>query len=181
MESEWGHMAVVKIKSMLQDIEISKELNTDFHNHLTKTKTSLIYEFNIQVLTQGCWPDTDYKKIEIPSEFSLAKSTFEKYYQHKYNGKQLTWVMALGDGEVAVTFDQKYILVVSSYQISILLLMNKKESLKYEEIKHILGIPEHDLLANMLALTSRVGILAKSLSTEKVIHILLFESNRNRF
>ena len=47
MESEWGHMAVNKIKSMLQDMDNSKELNANFHQHLTSTKVNLGYEFNI--------------------------------------------------------------------------------------------------------------------------------------
>lgn len=167
-------MTVNKIKSMLQDIEMSKEMNGEFHKFLTNSKSKLSFEMSISVLTQGCWPENEAKKTRIPEEVEPCKTAFEKFYQNKYPGKILTWTLTLGDCEMVAVFEKrKYLLVVSGVQMSILLLFNKRKEMKYEEIKTLLGISDADLEPNLLFLCTKNEILTKANSQIKVWRFLV--------
>lgn len=162
-------MTVVKIKSMLQDMEMSKETNADFQKFLQASKITLFIDMNVSILTQGCWPESDVKKSRIPDELEPCQKSFEKFYQMKYPGKVLSWTMSLGDCEMIGTFDKKkYTLVLSNVQLAILLLFNKRKEMKYEEIKHISGINESDLEPNLLAICTKNEILTKGNPQNKV-------------
>jgi len=162
MQAEWGQMTVKKIKSMLQDMEMSKEINTEFHKFKENNRITLPTEMNVTILTQGCWPESEAKKSIIPEEVEPCKTAFEKFYQHKYPGKILNWTLTLGDSEMVGNFDKKkFIFVVSNVQMSILLLFNKRKEMKYEEIKTLLGIPDADLEPNLLFLIIKNEILTK--------------------
>jgi len=155
-------MTVVKIKSMLQDIEMSKEINGEFHKFMEKTKTKLSFDMSISILTQGCWPENEAKKSRIPEEIEPCKTAFEKYYQSKYPGKILNWTLSLGDCEMIGNFEKrKYLLILSNIQMSILLLFNKRTEMKYEEIKHLLGMADAELEPNLLSLCIKNEILIK--------------------
>jgi len=152
---------------MLQDMEMSKEMNNEFHQYLTATRTKLSIEMNVQVLTQGCWPESDAKKVKVPDELESSKEVFEKYYYKKYPGKILSWMMSLGDCELQGNFEKKYTLLVTNYQLCVLLLFNKRPQVTFEEIKHLYNIPDAELQAHTLALI-RAGVLTKSNATQKV-------------
>lgn len=149
---------------MLQDMEMSKELNTEFHKFLETKKMALMIDLNVFVLTQGCWPESDMKKSNIPEELEPCKQAFEKYYYMKHNGKVLNWIMALGDSEMVATFDKKkYTLILTNIQMSILLLFNKRSSMKYEEIKQLLNISDTDLEPHLLFICGQKNeLLTKS-------------------
>lgn len=162
-------MTVVKIKSMLQDIEMSKEMNSEFHKFLLASKTTLMFDMSVSILTQGCWPESDVKKSRIPEELETCQQAFEKFYHMKYPGKVLNWTMSLGDCEMIGTFDKKkYTLILSNVQLAILLLFNKRKEMKYEEIKHITGISETDLEPNLVAICTKYELLIKSNPQNKV-------------
>ncbi len=163
-------MTVVKIKSMLQDIELSKEINSEFQKYLEKKKFKTAIELSMSVLTQGCWPENEAKKSNIPQEVEPLKSEFEKFYQNKYPGKVLTWTLNLGDCEMVGNFDKKkYLFMITNIQMSVLLIFNQRTSIKYEEIKHLVGGNEADLEQNVLSLCTKNEILKKSNKEIKVI------------
>ena len=161
-------MTVTKIKSMLQDIEMSKEMNADFQKFREATGTTLDVDMTVSILTQGCWPESEVKKSKIPEEVEPCKEAFERYYK-KYPGKILTWAMSLGDCEMSATFEKrKYILIISSIQMSILLLFNKRNEMKCEEIKALLGVTDADLEPNLLFLCTKNEVLIKANKENKV-------------
>jgi len=150
---------------------MSKEMNGDFHKFLTASKIKLSFDMSISVLTQGCWPENEAKKSRIPEEVEPCKAAFEKFYYHKYPGKVLNWTLSLGDCEMIANFEKrKYLLIVSSIQMSILLLFNKRAEMKYEEIKHLLGLADAELEPNLLFLCTKNEILTKGNSQIKVWH-----------
>lgn len=68
MQVECGHNIVSKIKTMIADINKSKDLFDDFIKHNKNTSVVQNIEFNIQVLTSGHWPFQSKKKLTVPSQ-----------------------------------------------------------------------------------------------------------------
>ena len=170
MQKEWGHMVVLKIKSMLQDIEVSREINVLFENYLKTVKYTLSYGFSVQVLTQGCWPEKELIKIQAPEILVDSKREFEKFYSQKYPGKVLTWVLSLGDAEIVLNIkEKKYTLITTNFQMCILLLFNSNNVWTYEQIKSKVEVTESDLQANLLMLCGKYPILIKGDPRDKVI------------
>lgn len=165
---EWGHVAVMKINSMLHDIDTSKDINQQFQSYLVNTKTSFSVQVMIQVLTQGCWPESEISKMRIPQTMQPIKDVFETFYRSKYQGKVLNWLMSLGDAELNANYDKKYSVVVSNYQFAILDLFNKKNSYSFEELKTQLEMNEHDLSAHLIIMCTKVPLLSKEIKTNKV-------------
>ena len=159
----------MKIKAMLQDIDTSKEINQQFQSHLTATKVAFGVQVDIQVLTRGCWPENEVSKVRIPAEMQPIKEIFEKFYQAKYAGKVLTWLMNLGETEVNAKFDKKYSLLAANYQYVILELFNRKESYTFDEIMTQLEMTQEELTYNLLPLCLKVPLLHKQDKAQKVV------------
>lgn len=169
LRMEWGHVAVTKIKSMLQDIDTSKETNQLFQNYLQTTKTSFGVEVSVQVLTQGCWPENEVSKVRIPNEMVPVKDIFEKFYKSKYAGKVLSWLMTLGDAEITANYNKKkYTLIATNYQYAILDCFNRRRSYTLDELKTQLEMNEGDLIGSLLPMLIKFPLFSKENSQEKV-------------
>lgn len=61
---------------------------------------------------------------------------FEKFYADKFNGRKLTWLHHMSNGEVKFLFTKKvYTVVMSTYHIAIIILFENNDELTYEEIQ----------------------------------------------
>jgi hypothetical protein len=168
MQKEWGHMVVLKIKSMLQDMEVSRQINQMFEEYLKNTKAKINYAFTVQVLTQGCWPENELTKVQVPEVLGEVKKEFERFHSTKYPGKVLTWVMSLGDAELGLNLgEKKFTLVSTNFQVCILLLFNNQDTWTYEQIKSKVEITDSELQANLLMLSVKYPILIKGSPEDK--------------
>jgi cullin 1 len=85
--------------------------------------------------------------------------SFTSFYDHKHNGRKLTWLWQLCKGEIKANYikNQKvpYTFQVSTYQMAILLLFNDAEKLDYQDIKEMTSLTDENLEPAM-------GILCKA-------------------
>jgi cullin 3 len=106
-----------------------------------------------------------------------VKRGFEKYYNEKHSGRQLTWLANMGSADIRATFkkvqqkdgsfkERRHELNVPTYGMVILLLFNDlpaDQHLTFEEIQAQTNIPAPDLIRNLqsLAVAPKTRILIK--------------------
>jgi len=154
LKSEFGVQFTTRLEGMFKDMKLSKDLMVQWSEYKEKTPIDM----NVQVLTQGYWPNTTTSKCEF-SEQDLNKSAeiFAKFYLGQHNGRKLTWQYNLGNASLSMNgFAQKYDLSVSTYQMAILLLFNENEKLTFGEIEEITKISQYELRKNIAQLVKPV-------------------------
>lgn len=169
---------------------------TGFKNYLNNLQDSGVggnqgplggIDLNVYVLTTGFWPTQTPTKCNLPNEILNCCEVFKKFYLSNHNGRRLTWQTNMGTAEIKAQFSgKKHELIVSTYQMVILLLFNDsaKISFKYaktnggrvnnclqfiRDITDATGIPAPELKRNLTALTSvKNKILEKEPATPKI-------------
>jgi cullin 1 len=72
---------------------------------------------------------------------------FTNFYAHQHQGRKLMWLYQHSKGELQTLFTQmKYILQVSTYQMTVLLLFNKQTIWLVEQIQETTQISQEILL-----------------------------------
>ncbi|EHK21347.1 uncharacterized protein TRIVIDRAFT_170804 [Trichoderma virens Gv29-8] len=128
-----------KLQRMFQDMQISKDLNKEFRDHLETVGNTKAVDSTFSILGTGFWPLTPPSTNFIPpSEISAEIDRFVRFYKHKHDGRKLTWLWHLCKGEIKAGYCKNsktpYTFQVSIYQMSILLLFNEKDSYSYDDI-----------------------------------------------
>ena len=94
--------------------------------------------FFFRVLQQGAWPlsQNNLSPLTIPVELEKTVSMYEKFYAKQFSGRKLTWLHHLSNGDIKLGFLPKtYIINMTTFQMSILLLFEKSDNLSYNELK----------------------------------------------
>ena len=74
--------------------------------------------------------------LTIPVELEKTVSMYEKFYAKQFSGRKLTWLHHLSNGDIKLGFLPKtYIINMTTFQMSILLLFEKSDNLSYNELK----------------------------------------------
>ncbi|XP_022710351.1 cullin-3-like isoform X2 [Varroa jacobsoni] len=177
LKTECGCQFTSKLEGMFKDISLSNTMHEEFRRHVTDTAAPLLgVDLGVRVLTTGFWPtQTLSSKCNIPCSAMQAFEAFKKFYLNKHNGRQLTLQPQLGSADLNATFYglrkedgdecppevaagartsfRKHILSVSTYQMCILMLFNKKDNFTFEEIKQETDIAEKDLVRSLQSLS----------------------------
>lgn len=189
MKIELGNNFTMKLEAMFKDMTISEELTSGFKSHVAQLgdPDPRRIELAINVLTSMTWPletmgngdaeDTKRPKCIFPPAIERIKRGFEKYYNEKHSGRQLTWLANMGSADVKAIFpkvphkdgtfkERRHDLNVSTYGMVILLLFNDVppgQSMTFEEIQARTNIPKSDLIRNLqsLAVAPKTRILLK--------------------
>ncbi|UJR17761.1 hypothetical protein I4U23_004659 [Adineta vaga] len=143
LTNTFGNQFTSKLKGMLQDISLSKSLTEDFRSHVTKNGSNLYgIDLTIQILKTDCWPISSVNnRGHLPIEIQDVYQCLQDFYLNKHNGRRLTLLSRLGSADLKT---QKYILQVSTQQMIILMLFNKRDSWSFENILHETDIDEED-------------------------------------
>lgn len=157
-----------KLQRMFQDIQISKDLNSGFKEHLEKLDDDSVKkgtDSTYQILGTGFWPlNPPTTEFIPPTEIVKAYERFEKFYFHKHTGRKLTWLWQLSKGEMKPTYIKNtkvpYVFLVSTFQMGILLPFNKTDTLTYEEIQTATSLSKEFLDPNMQILTKSKVLIA---------------------
>lgn len=128
-----------KLQRMFQDMQISKDLNKEFRDHLEGVEAVKAVDSTFSILGTGFWPltapSTDFTP---PAEISAEIERFIRFYKHKHDGRKLTWLWHLCKGEIKAGYCKNsktpYTFQVSIYQMAVLLLFNEKDSYTYEDM-----------------------------------------------
>uniref|UniRef100_A0A914W5X7 Cullin family profile domain-containing protein n=1 Tax=Plectus sambesii TaxID=2011161 RepID=A0A914W5X7_9BILA len=119
-----------RLQRMLTDWRSSKELTDAFKDHQRNAGTPLNLDFSIAVFNSGVWPSRQTFTFEIPSELVSCIGRFTDFYNHRHNGRKLTWLLPMSKGELTTNcFQKKYTFTASTVQMSLLLMFN--ESVEY--------------------------------------------------
>jgi cullin 3 len=196
MKIELGNNFTLKLEAMFKDMTISEELASGFKKHVEGLgdKDPKRIELGINVLTSMTWPlesmgngdDEENKrpKCNFPNAIDRIKRGFEKYYNEKHSGRQLTWLANMGSADIKAVFpkvvqkdgsfkERRHDLNVSTYGMIILLLFNElpaDQYMTFEEIQAQTNIPRSDLIRNLqsLAVAPKTRILIKEPMTKDV-------------
>lgn len=131
-----------KLQRMFQDIQISKDLNSNYNDWQGKAldddDMKKAVDSNYHVLGTGFWPLTPPTTAFIPPpEIVKTYKRFESFYFDKHSGRKLTWLWNLCKGEIRANYIKSakipYTFMVSTYQMAILLLFNDADVVTYEE------------------------------------------------
>ena len=131
-----------KLQRMFQDIQISKDLNSNYNDWqckaLDEDDMKKAVDSNYHVLGTGFWPLTPPTTQFIPpQEVVKTYSRFQTFYFDKHNGRKLTWLWNLCKGEIKANYIKSgkipYTFMVSTYQMAILLLFNDADAVTYED------------------------------------------------
>ncbi|KAK1752069.1 Cullin-1 [Echria macrotheca] len=153
-----------KLQRMFQDMQISKDLNTGFKEHMSSLGVKGL-DSSYSILGTGFWPLTPPgTTFNPPQEIAADCERFSRFYRNKHEGRKLTWLWQLCKGEVKTNYIRNakmpYTFQVSIYQMAVLLLFNDKEKNTYEEIASTTQL-------NSESLDPSLGILVKA----KVVNV----------
>ncbi|KXX77857.1 Cullin-1 [Madurella mycetomatis] len=148
-----------KLQRMFLDMQISKDLNAGFKEHVQTLGTKAL-DSSYSILGTGFWPlQAPGTNFNPPEEIAGDCERFSRFYKNKHEGRKLTWLWQLCKGEVKANYVKNakmpYTFQVSIYQMAILLLFNEKDENTYEEIASTTQL-------NNEALDPSLGILLKA-------------------
>jgi cullin 1 len=155
-----------KLQRMFQDMQISKDLNKDFREHLEGVEYTKAVDSTFSILGTGFWPltapSTDFSP---PPEIAAEIERFIRFYKHKHDGRKLTWLWHLCKGEIKAGYCKAsktpYTFQVSIYQMAILLLFNEKDTYSYEDMLSATQLSK-EVLDQALAVILKAKVLIMS-------------------
>lgn len=168
LKTECGPPSVAKIMKMQEDILESKVEVDDFKK---KSKIKLGYEFQMKILTGGCWPEfISTSKFIPPSEIKELVDDFNTFYKHKHNeSRALNWIVSEGFAELVGSYpdSKKYQFLVSNLQMVILFELAKHTKISFENLKANTLLSDQDLIQALENLLILKIVLRKNDLTEK--------------
>merc|ERR1719471_683011 len=172
-----------KFHRMFTDISLAEDLNTKFSNFLQEEKSEVGINYFVRVLQQGAWPlsQNNLSPLNIPVELEKTVSMYEKFYAKQFNGRKLTWLHHLSNGDIKLGYLSKtYIISMTTFQMSILLLFEKSDSLSYNELKNATKISDDQFPRHVQSLLEAKLLTCSTseLSDESVIGLNMKYSNK---
>lgn len=133
-----GYEYTSKLHRMFTDMSVSTDLNHKFNDYLKAKSMELGINFSINVLQAGAWPlgQTSITPFSVPQELEKSVQTFEKFYHKNFNGRKLTWLHHLCQGELKVSHSKRtYLITMSTFQMAMLLMFEKVDNLTCNELQ----------------------------------------------
>jgi len=137
-----------KLQRMFQDMQISKDLNSNYADWLEQTFDAVerksFIDASYNILGTGFWPLSPPTTTFTPPQLIVQTyERFARFYNNKHQGRKLTWLWHLSKGEIKANFckvsGQKVspTFQVSTYQMAILLPFNDSDTVSYDEIAEV--------------------------------------------
>jgi cullin 3 len=148
----------------------------EFH----KAHTDFQTELNVSVCTTGAWPTSGIQPVKKPPAIVQVSDAFTQFYLNRYSGRRLNFQMDKGkaDCQVQFTAKTKKILVVSTYQMLVLLQFNQRNTYNFGELLASTGIPREDLMTAVLSMAHpKVKVLRKAPPSKDVEDSHKFQIN----
>ncbi|XP_018335638.1 cullin-4A-like [Agrilus planipennis] len=159
LKEECGGGFTSKLEGMFKDMELSKDINGAFKQHLshslnnTQDTEFTPLDMTVNTLTMGYWPTYPIMNVVLPEEMLRYQEIFNNFYLSKHSGRKLAWQPTLGYCVVRAQFKVGIKeLLVSLLQTLVLLLFNGKNELSYEYIKGASNIEDLELKRTLQSL-----------------------------
>jgi len=170
LKTECGYQWTNKLEGMFKDVQLSKELMEKFRAHYdTVTEDDL--QLEVIVCTTGYWPSGKKVPCKLPQELQNAVSQYKKFYLGAHGGRKLEMRMDSGQAELQVAFSKavKRGLILSTYQMMILLVFNSQKVASLQQLIDITGIPLYEISNHLLSLCHpKVMVLLKRPNTKEL-------------
>ncbi|KAK0503854.1 Cullin [Armillaria luteobubalina] len=142
------------------DMSLSKDLTDQFKERMQQNHDDLDVTFSVMVLGTNFWPlNPPSHEFTVPREIYPTFDRFQKYYQTKHSGRKLTWLWNYSKNELRTNYlNQRYILMTSSFQMSVLVQYNNHDTLSLSELVTATSIPK-ELISQVLAILVKAKIL----------------------
>ena len=173
LKAECGYQFTTKLEGMFNDMRISRETRDKFKLYKRQqeirdgTDLTKGIDIEVDVLTTGYWPSQNVPACTLPAEVQEAIDHFSAFYLDKHTGRKLSWQTSAGGAEIKVTFGtgdkpRRHELLVSTYQMCVLLLYNQTDTLTLGQIRSQTHIPDQELRRHLISLcTPKNRILKK--------------------
>jgi hypothetical protein len=151
-----------KIEGMFNDIRLSREGMQQYREHKAYKNEDKI-DFYAHVLTSGYWSLWSQASAGavLPEQMQKCVTAFNEYYDDVHSGRKVTWYKGAGDGLIQANYPSKrYELLVSTYQMIILMAFNDAVEMSFEEIKQRTQIPDKELVKQIIPLC-KTKVLSK--------------------
>lgn len=188
LKMECGVNQVNKMTQMFKDIQLSKDLQAEFCQSNGGSNLVQGVEFNVEVLTQGTWPQTETPPCTLPPALKACSDRFELYYKNKNSQRTITWLFVNGQVELQTLFaEKKYQLIVNVFQAALLALFNEETVLTCAKMKQKSAVSEEKFKDAMMKLCDpKLKLLLKEVNkpvfgeTEKIRVNDRFKNNNIR-
>jgi cullin 1 len=116
--------------------------------------------FSVMILGTNFWPLSRPKgSFTVPTDIRLPYDLFQKFYERMHPHRKLAWLWNYSKNELQTTYlNRKYIFMTSTYQMTVLLEYNNRDSLSLDELGTAINVGR-DVLTQVLQPLVRSGIL----------------------
>lgn len=167
-----------KLQRMFQDMDISKGLNDNFKKYIKDNNTPTDIDFNVLVLSSGCWPFQQSSQFAIPEQFARSMEIFTSFYTNQHNGRKLSWLYSLSKGDlITYCFGNRYTFQASTYQMVILLQFNTQDSYTVLQLHEVTQI-NVDLLLQVLKTLLKTKMLTSEEMEDDIQDASTFTLNK---
>ncbi|KAJ8900931.1 hypothetical protein NDN08_000229 [Rhodosorus marinus] len=169
LKEECGSEYTRKVEGMFNDMKTSEETNAAFKNSLTEAEKQALpcsLDLNVSVLKIGVWPVSEVASNGLPilpHDVTEHLKLFISKYNEGHDGRILKVQNSLGTAELRAKFSKsEHELVVSTWQMCVLMNFNDQDSLTYKELQEATGISEQVLCRTLQSLAcAKYKILLK--------------------
>ncbi|ULU00066.1 hypothetical protein L5515_003811 [Caenorhabditis briggsae] len=187
-----GYEFTSKLSRMFTDIGLSQELSSTFDKHIAEIKSSRpgtkFVPTQALVLQAGSWPlnapqlstNTNQQTAQDVADFHLPYvllpviQEFETFYTGKHNGRKLTWLYNMSQGDVRLTYlDKQYVAQMYVYQMAAVLCFERRDAISVKDIGEEIGV-SGDYLLKTLRTILDVSILTcddQALTTDSIVRL----------
>eukprot|EP01100_Stratorugosa_tubuloviscum_P004615 TRINITY_DN215_c0_g5_i1.p1 TRINITY_DN215_c0_g5~~TRINITY_DN215_c0_g5_i1.p1 ORF type:complete len:775 (-),score=366.16 TRINITY_DN215_c0_g5_i1:24-2348(-) len=146
-----GYEFTAKIQRMLNDVQINKQLNTDYKTYCDENKLKLV-DLTVQILTTGSWPiSPSSANLAVPEQISQALDSFAAFYSRKFQSRKLNWLHQYSKGDIKWDFSLAvktgYLLQVTATQCSILSVFSNHPSATVAQLLELTQISDQILIS----------------------------------
>ncbi|KAH9979904.1 Cullin family-domain-containing protein [Lactifluus volemus] len=177
-----GSKYTIKLQRMFTDISLSQDLTESFKEHVVQSQNhaDMNITFSVMILGTNFWPLSRPKgSFIVPTDIRLPYDLFQKFYERMHPHRKLAWLWNYSKNELQTTYlNQKYIFMTSTYQMTVLLEYNNRDSLSLDELGTAINVGR-DVLTQVLQPLVRSGILISDGADQYDLN-LHFESKKIR-
>ena len=158
LKAECGAGFTSKLEGMFKDMELSRDINVAFKNHLDNLPKGQGAQYKsidltVNVLSVAYWPTYQPMEVNIPGDMPKYQEVFQKFYHGKYSGRKLQWQPNLGHCVLKASFKGgAKELKVSLFQTLCLCSFNDADELSLEEIRELTAIEDGELRRTLQSL-----------------------------
>lgn len=172
LKQECGGGFTSKLEGMFKDMELSRDINNAFKQHLGNAENSgqINIDLTVSILTMGYWPTYPVMEVTMPQQLVEYQNIFHKFYLAKHSGRKLQWQPTLGHCVLKARFDAgPKDLQVSLFQALVLLMFNDCDSMSLEELKLACNIEDGELRRTLQSLAcGKARVLTKNPKSREV-------------